>query len=103
MPDTMPTETPIPIPPTNTPAPPPPVSQQEYLALMNRALDDLIRRLEPREHAPVSFSANLFLAHEVAIRRMPLDVLLEMVDALAKRDLRRLVRLLLPDELRHLA
>jgi len=56
--------------------------EKDYLKLMNRALDKVkVRSLRGHLHK-LKFRANLFFAHEVCIKNMPISTLKKYVDAL---------------------
>jgi hypothetical protein len=72
------------------PGPAAPMTEAEYAARLEEALDRLIGRLRRAPQGRVKFAANLFLAHEVAIAAVPLGTLVRQVDALEAAGVRRL-------------
>ncbi len=65
------------------------LTDAEYAARLEQALDRLIARLQGQARQRVTFGANLFLAHEVAIGGVPPGTLVKMVDALKAAGVRR--------------
>ena len=60
------------------------VAKERYKKLLGKALRDFITRFKPEAKGRLKFRANLFLAHEVCIKTVPLEVLKRQVDALAE-------------------
>ena len=48
-------------------------TQQQYLILMDKALNAIIEECRNQPQHRLIFSANLFFAHEVSIKNMPLE------------------------------
>jgi hypothetical protein len=67
-----------------------PLTEAEYAARLEAALDRLIARLRGAPQGRIKFAANLFLAHEVAIAAVPVGTLVRQVDALKAVGVRRL-------------
>ncbi|NOY82776.1 MAG: hypothetical protein GXP31_17395 [Kiritimatiellaeota bacterium] len=65
-------------------------SQGQYLRLMNKALDGVIDKCRNQPRHELVFSANLFFAHEVCIKAMPLEILTKYVDALKAAGVNRI-------------
>ena len=64
--------------------------ESRYLSSVNAALDSLIAKLSKLPQQPVTFSANLILAHGVAIKGVPAKTLLEYIDALKSAGAQRI-------------
>ena len=69
---------------------PPTLSQKQYLILMDKALDAIIEKCRKQPQHRLIFSANLFFAHEVCIKNMPLETLKKYVDALKEAGVHRI-------------
>jgi hypothetical protein len=65
-------------------------TQQQYLILMDKALDAIIEKCRKQPQHRLIFSANLFFAHEVCIKNMPLETLKKYVDALKEAGVHRI-------------
>lgn len=63
--------------------PPAGLSQDRFVALLDRVLDGIQAKLRPLPERRVAMAANLWYAHEACIESVPLDVLTAIVDALA--------------------
>lgn len=57
------------------------MTEDEYSQALGQALKDIIEKIKPRAKARLVFRANLFFAHETAIKNMPLNILKQKVDA----------------------
>lgn len=57
---------------------------------MNQALDVIIEKCRKHPQQKLIFSANLFFAHEVCIKNMPLETLKKYVDALKEAGVHRI-------------
>ena len=68
---------------------PPTLSQEQYLNRMDNALDAVIEKCHKQPQHRLIFSANLFFAHEVCIKNMPLETLKKYVDALKEAGVHR--------------
>lgn len=66
------------------------ITQRQYLTLMDKALDAIIEKCRQEPQHPIIFSANLFFAHEVTIKNMPLETLKKYVDALREAGVHRI-------------
>ena len=66
------------------------LTQQQYLFLMDKALDTIIEKCRKQPQHRLIFSANLFFAHEVSIKNMPLETLKKYVDALKEAGVHRI-------------
>ena len=69
---------------------PPTLSQEQYLILMDKALDAIIEKCRKQPQHRLIFGANLFFAHEVCIKNMPLETLKKYVDALKEAGVHRI-------------
>jgi len=58
------------------------LTEAEYIKAMTEALQAIIKRHRPKAPNKLVFRANLFFAHETAIKNMPLDILKAKVLAL---------------------
>lgn len=65
-------------------------TQRQYLILMDKALDEIIKKCRKQPQKKLNFSANLFFAHEVCIKNMPLETLKKYVDALKEAGVHRI-------------
>lgn len=68
----------------------PVLTQEQYLTFMNKALDSIIEKCRKLPQQNLLFSANLFFAHEVCIKNMPLETLKKYVDALKEVGVHRI-------------
>jgi hypothetical protein len=57
-------------------------NESRYISSLNSALDDLIAKLSTLPQQPVTFGANLLMAHGVGVEGAPTKALLEYIDAL---------------------
>jgi hypothetical protein len=64
--------------------------ESAYIGSLNSALDNLIARFSKLPPQPVTFSANLLLAHGAGVERVPTKALLEYVDALKEVGAQRI-------------
>ena len=65
-------------------------TQEQYLILMDKALDAIIEKCRKQPQHRLIFSANLFFAHEICIKNMPLETLKKYVDALKEAGVHRI-------------
>ncbi|MBU0478694.1 hypothetical protein KKC91_09025 [bacterium] len=66
------------------------ITQEQYIDIMNRVLDSIITNCQNQPQHKINFSANLFFAHEVCIKNMPLETLKKCVDALKEAGVNRI-------------
>ena len=57
------------------------LTEEEYTQALGQALKNIIKKIKPSAKAKLKFRANLFFAHETAIKNMPLSILKQKVDA----------------------
>ncbi len=66
------------------------LTQDEFIARMDTALDDIYATASEQPQHPLQFGAWLFYAHEAVIEQVPLQTLLDYADALIETGVHRI-------------